>query len=176
MVKPHHIRYKDQFVFIEMSNELCLSIWSRGHNEDGKPMSDTASIIYDALHDYSSRGWKVSLFVNSKQPTSELVVLVTDETYKHLDNNKLAIVYKKNGGGSGSEEGSDDAESNKSEEDESGEQQNKHGDSEKGDSNDSGDKSMEEEVVDRDKEIDLEAEASADMEVDKNNDAGGGKQ
>jgi len=176
MVKPHHIRYKDQFVFIEMSNELCLSIWSREHNEDGKPMSDTASIIYDALHDYSSRGWKVSLFVNSKEPTSELVVLVTNETYKHLENNKLAIVYKKDGGGSGSEEGSDDAESNKSEEDESGEQQNKHGDSEKGDSNDIGDTSMDEEVVDRDKQNDLEEEASANMEDDKNDDAGGGKQ
>jgi hypothetical protein len=131
-------------------------------------MNEIASIIYDALLDYSSGGWKVSLFVNSKEPMSELVVLVTDSTYNHLKNNKLAEVYKKDGGSSGSEEGSDDG---KDDEDESDEKQKEDGNGEKGESNDGGDELMEE-----DDEGGTTGEAPKDMQVNKNDEADGGKQ
>lgn len=135
MAKPHHIRYKNQFVFVVMSGDLCHSVWSKYKGDDGKPLNKTAGIIYDTLLDYSARGWKVSLFINTTEP-GDLVVLVTDETYDHLKNNKLAKVYKTDGGSSGSDEGSDDADSAKDDGEESN--QYESGD-EKGESSESRD-------------------------------------
>lgn len=135
MAKPHHIRYKDQFVFVVMSRDLCHSVWSKYKGEDGKPLNKTAGIIYDTLLDYSAKGWKVSLFINTTEP-GDLVVLVKNETYDHLRNNKLAKVYKTDGGSSGSDEGSDDADSAK--DDGEGSNQNESGD-EKGESSESRD-------------------------------------
>ena len=158
MVKPHHIRYKDQFVFIVMSRELCRSVWSKWKEQDGKPLNNTAEIVFNTLLHYSSRGWKVSLFINTTEP-GELVVLVTDKTYDHLKNNKLARVYKTDSGSSGSDEGSDDAESGKDDGDES--KQNESG-NEKGESNESGDETRD----DGEKEDTSEGEAVEEMDID----------